>query len=33
VNREGLEIARDFLDQVDVSLAQLRVTDVCDEPD
>ena len=33
VNREGVEIARDFLDQVDVSLARLRVTDVCDEPD
>jgi ArsR family transcriptional regulator, arsenate/arsenite/antimonite-responsive transcriptional repressor len=33
VNREGLEIARDFLDQVDASLAQPRLTDVCDEPD
>jgi ArsR family transcriptional regulator, arsenate/arsenite/antimonite-responsive transcriptional repressor len=33
VHREGLEVARDFLDQIDGSLARLRVTDLCEEPD
>lgn len=31
VDRAGLEIARDFLDQVEVSLARPRVTGVCKE--
>jgi ArsR family transcriptional regulator, arsenate/arsenite/antimonite-responsive transcriptional repressor len=33
VNQEGMEIARDFLDQLDVSLARPRVADLCEEPD
>jgi DNA-binding transcriptional ArsR family regulator len=33
VNEEGLEVARDFLDQVEGSLSQLRVADVCEPTD
>jgi ArsR family transcriptional regulator, arsenate/arsenite/antimonite-responsive transcriptional repressor len=33
VSDEGLEIAREFLDQVRASLGQLRAADVCEEPD
>ena len=33
VNEDGLEVARDFLDQVEASRAHLHVADACEEPE